>query len=403
MKISFIIIGFLMFVFLASINFVGAQVVVGVSPGNIEFKDILRGGYAERPLLVSVDNDDEVSVSVNAWGDIAEWINFSKNYSMVSRENRWVLKVIISPPRDVPNGNYTGFVRVRTDSLSDGGGEGSAVGTVKAVIDAQVIAEVSDREIKECDASNFRVRSVETGDDIEFIVDILNRGNIRLRPKLSLNIWDQDQVNIVKSEEYIHSEILPTTTQEVKFRVNSDELEVGQYWVDFSADDCFDSDTLTFDILEEGALRAEGVITNMITKTWVDVGETVPIDVAFKNIGEKEVDAQFRGKISYGDKIVNVLESQTYSVPVEGDTNFTFYYTPKEYGKYVVSGRVFYDKKRTFESSAIINVRPKKFSLGVLLTYSLYALIFASMFYLFYRVRKERINYANKLRRVRNI
>lgn len=382
---------------------VHAQNLIGVSPGDVRFTDVLRGGYAQRPILISLDTEEKIDMQVEAWGDIKDWFNFSEKEYPVSRSTSWRLMLSVNPPRDVPNGNYTGFVRVKSDPLGRGGSSGNAVGAVQAVIDVVVYVEVSDKEIRSCRASNFRVNSVEKGDDLVFTVDILNQGNIRLRPELSTKIWDSEQVNIVKTAGFVSGEILPTTTKEVSFRVGTNDLDVNQYWVDFLAEDCLDSELLTFDVLEEGALRADGVITGIISKTWANVGETVPIEVSFKNIGQKEVDAQFRGKIMLGDKVVNVLDSEVESVLMADSTNFTFFYTPTEVGKYVVSGRVFYDKKRTFESGTIINVRPKSFTLNTLLIYLLYIVIFIALMFFFYKIRSERIRYSNMLRRLRSV
>jgi len=395
-------ISLILFLFFLMSN-VNSQSLIGVSPGDIRFEDVLRGGYAQRPMLVSLNSEEGVKMEVETWGDIKDWINFSEREYIVSKDEPWRLLVKISPPSDVPNGNYSGFVRVKSDSLSNAGKEGHAVGAIQAVIDVGVTVLVSDREIKSCRASNFRVNSVEKGDDIEFKSDVLNQGNIRLRPFFSVKIWDQEQINLVKEFEYQGGEILPTTTAEMNFRTQTDDLEIGQYWVDVIASDCFDSETLTFDVLEEGALRADGVITGIVTKTWSSVGETIPIEIGFKNTGEKEIDSQFVGKISLGESVVLPLSSRIETVSVGDSTNFTFYYTPKESGRYVVSGRVFYDKKRTFESSSIINVRPKNITLNTILWYSLYALVFFGVIYLFYRVRKEKNVYLSKLRRIKGI
>jgi len=369
--------------------------IVGVSPGNMYFKDVLRGGYAERYLTVTIDSEEEIEVFMTPRGEISNWFEFKENFT-TSKNNpgRVLLKVL--PPSDIPNGNYTGFLRVETKALGQATGEGRATGIVKAVIDVAITIEVTDIEILKCRAKSFNVNSVEKGDDLIFNANVLNQGNIRLKPNFKVDIWDQEQIMIVKSVEKSGKEILPTKEESISFGVSTDDLELDQYWVEIHATDCFASETLTFDILEEGVLKAEGILFKIFGRVWTDVGETFPIIAHFKNTGEKSIDAQFKGKITFNGKIIQILESEKTTVPISGVTNFTFYTTPKKAGKYIASGRVFYDKKRTFESSTIINVRQKEFGLKQILINVSYLLLMILIGFLIYKIKKEKRRYQRK-------
>ncbi len=46
-----------------------------------------------------------------------------------------------------------------------------------------------------------------------------------------------------------------------------------------------------------------------------------------------------------GNKIIQILESENSLVDMGESNTFKFYFTPKIQGKYIVSGRVFYDEK----------------------------------------------------------
>jgi len=148
-------------------------------------------------------------------------------------------------------------------------------------------------------------------------------------------------------------------------------------------------------------LKADGVLLDIVVKNSADVDETLPILALFKNTGEKGVDAQFRGKITLDDKIIQILESEKNFVPISGTSDFNFYFTPKNAGKYIVSGRVFYSNKKTFELSAIVNVISKKFSLKSLILPLIYAILILGAIFLLYKIKKESKNYQIKLRRLR--
>jgi hypothetical protein len=381
---------------IAFISIVRAEGIVGASPGVAEFNNVLRGGYAERYVTITIDSENPVQVNLTSRGNTSDWFNFSENIS-VSRDNLGRLLVSVEPPSDIPNGNYTSFLRISPESIGKGS-DGRAVSTILAVIDIVLKVEITDVEIFSCGAKNFLVQSAEKGDDIIFTMDVSNSGNIRIKPTLKIDMWDQEQISIVKSVELKGDEILPTKEGKYAFRVPSDDLPIGQYWAEVSVPDCYSSDTLTFDVLEPGALKADGILLRIFSTVWTEIGETVPIVADFENVGQKEVEAQFRGRITRDGQVIQVLESEKSQVPVSEITNFTFYFTPKRAGKYIASGRVFYDKKRTFESSTVINVTPKRFDIRYMTLTLVYISIFVFIAVLVYKIRKEKKRYLRKLK-----
>jgi len=395
-----VIVVFLLFVI--SLSVVSA-VNVGISPATMTFENVLRNGYSEKSVVVSVDSEEEIFVSAQPRGEIAGWMNYSSENFTVSKEEPYSLKIAINPPGDVPNGNYTGFLRVMTAELGEGV-EGNAVSIVRTALDLSITVEITDIEIRDCRAYEFSVESVEKGDDVVFKFNVVNNGNIILTPRVVIDIWDRDQVEILKSEEFSDKKVLPTTEDDFSVSVSSDNLDLGQYWADVSVIDCYVKQTLTFDVLEPGALKTEGVLLTILNNKTAEVGDTVPIEVGFKNTGEKELLAYFKGKVTLGDRIVDVLETDKMSVPVDTTEHFNLFFTPAEEGKHIISGRVFYNNKKTFESSSVLEVFSKAFSfkgfLGWLFVPIIYAILILLIGFLFFKIRKERKLYSSKLRQL---
>jgi len=154
--------------------------------------------------------------------------------------------------------------------------------------------------------------------------------------------------------------------------------------------------------LFSGALKAEGILLRLIGRFLTEVDDTIPIVANFQNIGEKDVDAHFTGQITREGKIIQLLESEETTAPIGEITNFTFFFTPKKTGKYIASGRVFYYKKRTFESSTVINVNPKKLGYKQAILTVVYFVILFFIFRLLYKIRKEKKRYLAKVRRIKN-
>jgi hypothetical protein len=373
---------------------------IGISPAKINFENVLRGGYAEKYAIISVDSTVPVRVNISVRGDIADWLSFEEMEFDVSNGKPYYMKIMVTPPEDIPNGNYSGFIRVRT--FGEGNiAEGQATGIVNAALDLNTNVEITDIEMLSCQATQFMVESVEKGDPIIFSSEVSNQGNIRLRPVFRVEIWDENQIEIIKEEEFTGEAIPPTTSKKITWNVASNDLDLGQYWAEVYSIDCYNSQTLTFDVLEEGALKASGVLTSIITPPWVEKDDTTTIKAYFENNGEKTVSAMFKGEITLNGKIVQILQSEPASVSI-GDTNeFNFYFTPREVGKYIVTGRVFYDGKRTFEKSAIINVRDTGFKWSKLKMPTIYLILLTAIAFLFYKIQKERKRYEKNLRRVK--
>jgi len=386
-------------VFLLALAFafpIVSSVNIGISPATINFEEVMRNGYAERIVVISADSEDFIDVELTPRGEIIDWLNFSEWNFSVSKDNPYYLKVSINPALDTPNGNYTGFLRVMTSATGEDI-EGHAVGKIKSSLDLVINVEVTDVEIVDCVVSNVKVSSVEKGDDIVLTMDILNKGNIRLYPQVLFHVWDFDQTSILHEKDFFGNEILPTTKESIEFRVKSGIFNVGQYWSDVSVPDCVYNSLLTFDILEQGALSARGLLLSILTKKEAKIEETVPIEVNFKNVGEKEVEAQFKGKVTREGKIVQILESEKALVSVNEIEKFYFYFTPERAGKYIISGRVYYSGKKTFESSAVLEVVSNGFSV-MPLVYGLFIILIGI---LFYKIRKERKKYFMRLKHLK--
>lgn len=371
---------------------------IGISPAKISFKDVLRGGYSEKFVTITIDSDEPVSVTIQKRGEIEDWLSFEETEFEVSKSNPYRMKIMAEPPIDMPNGIYQGFIRVRISGEGEAI-EGQATGIVNAALDLNVEIEVTDIESKACSATKFRVESVEIGDPIIFSALIYNEGNIRLKPNLRVEIWDENQIEIIKQEDFVGKEIFPTTSEEIVFEVDSSGMDLGQYWVDFYALDCYNSQTLTFDILEVGALKASGILTSIISVPWVEKGDTTMIQAFFENNGEKSVRAQFKGEITLNGNIIQILESQNSLVNIEDTKEFDFYFTPQKVGKYIVSGRVFYDGKRTFEKNAIINVRDTGFRWNNLIRPLVYVLLILGISYLLYKINQEKKSFKKHRRK----
>ena len=383
------------------INILFVQIVwgvsIGVSPGRIKFDNMLKDGYAEQTVTVSTSIDEIVTGHYEIKGEIADWIQFEPNeesFSM-SKSEPYKVKIIATPPGDVAVGTYGGTITFVTDHLgSVSTGMGSVV---RAAVISRTEIIITDKQIVGCRVGGVDIEDVEEGFPIELKFTFQNMGNVRLRPVVSVDIWDQMQKNLVLSKEFVGEEALPTTKKVYVFTID-DELEIGQYWVDVvirsqdeNNEECLTHQLLTFSVFERGAIVDNGVLEKVFGKVWAFVGEIIPITATFRNTGERSVDAKFTGKVVLDDKIVELLESDELRVAPGDSIELESFFNPNNPGRYVVTGRVLYNNKLTFEKGTIVNVRaPLEFDGIKVLPVLVYVIIRVIIVFLIYRIRKER-------------
>jgi hypothetical protein len=366
-------------------------VSIGVSPGRVKFENLLQEGYAERIITISTNTEDILNGHFNVNGEIKDWLSFEPhtNTFSLSKGNPYKLKIIIQPPSDIRNGNYSGNIEFVTDTV--GSVAGRAGGIVKAAVTMTLNSEVSGIEIIECRAGGFNLKDIEVGFPLELGVTVANDGNVRLSPTITLDVWDQLQENLLLSQSVVGDEVLPTTEKSM-FRRISNNLDVGQYWVNLNVEECNAADFRTFSVVEKGGIVDKGTLSGILNKPSALVGETIEFVAKFVNNGKRAVNAKFKGTIRLEDKIVKVIETEEIIVPAGETGDISIFFTPEEPGRYSLTGRVVYNKKLTFEKGASLDVNKieeekKKFEILPLI---LYVTIIITILFIVRKIMKER-------------
>jgi hypothetical protein len=333
---------------------------LSVTKAVIEYKDVLRGGYAEDSLYVASDTDFDVPLEYEVLGDVAGWISFEPSMNdtnatlYVSRNHVQQLKIIIQPPSDAASGNYTGGVRIITGTINSP--EGPYGSQLQAAFLIRIAVSVTGEQMLSCNFGGFSVPDIEIGGPMTYSFSVQNSGNVRVRPNISIDVWNQDQTRLVKSiNNNFNTDVLPTTSRLFSGE-SSNNLRIGQYWAYATVSPCGNSEIVSFSVLEKGQIADLGELLRVENPPWASTGEVVPITAIFKNNGARVVSAKFKGVITLNNKIVQNIDSDFYDIPPGEITNITVFFTPKKLGQYYISGRVLYNNKLTFEKSSILNV-----------------------------------------------
>jgi hypothetical protein len=368
---------------------------IGISPGAAHFNKMLRGGYASRVVTITTSLDGNITASYEVYGEVKDWIHFERadNSFSFSRDNPYKMKVMVRPPADVQNGNYTGSIRITTGHL--GSLKGSSGSLVKAAVSLQLRIEIIGEQIVACRAGGFSIPSVEVGYPLEISYTVINDGNVQLRPLVEVDIWDQLQEHLMHSAEFAEDLVLQTEQERITKTVFT-QLPIGQYWASISVLECNVAQLITFSVLEKGSIDDDARFISISTTPWVKVGDIVPVNAIFRNQGQRSVFATFKGKVSLDDQVIQVLNSDELQVPMGVEMNYTLFYTPKLPGQHVVTGRFHYNKKLTFEKGTVMNVLPSEEQpFGIpgrirLIPVAMFIFIIAVIVILAAKIRKQR-------------
>jgi len=351
----------LMLVLFTNIIFVNA-VGISVTKAVVDYRNVLKGGYAEDYVYVASDSEFDIPLDYEVIGDVKEWISFQPDLNF-TRSNKTIfisknqvqeIKFIVQPPADIPAGNYSGGVRLITGALNRP--EAPYGSQLQAAFLIRINVEITGAEFLSCNAGGIKILDAEIGNPLEFSMTATNAGNIRIRPNVSIDIWNQDQTKLMSTVDFGFGniEVLPTTSK-VLFRQFDNTLRIGQYWAYVTVFPCQKTDLISFSVLEKGQIADQGELLRIENQPWAVTDEVVPITAFFRNNGERIVSAKFKGLIKLGEKIITTIDTDYYDVDPGSIQNITFYFTPKKVGQYYISGRVLYNNKLTFEKSSILN------------------------------------------------
>jgi len=330
-----------------------SSAIIGVSPSIIRFNKMLRQGYAETQVTITTSTEKPIKAHFTKEGEIQDWITLEPedNNFEFSRTAPYVFTLIIQPPEDAKSGNYSGVLKMTTDELAtvETGAGSSLIAQIALLIYIEVIGE----EIIQCRAGAISASSAEIGQQFRVRTTVHNDGNVRIRPEIRVDVWDQYQTRVVNSKTFLGDQILPTRSKDIMKEIEND-LPIGQYFADIYVKECDVSQITTFDIVEKGGIADSGELIGIRTNKIAFAKEPLPIAPMFHNSGSRKVLAQFKGEIRNlkTNKIAKILESDKLEVDAGETMEFPLFFTPEEQGEYQISGRIIYNNKITYNGAS---------------------------------------------------
>ena len=352
---SFIVISILF----SSVAFAG----LSTSPATVDFKDILRGGYAEQFFVIKNIDVSPVEIRMGPEGGVADWIEVHEETPFILGANEAkIVKVSFNPPLDAANGKYNTTIFITAIPL-DAVGQSGVMFTWG--IDIPVFLEITDAQVANYTVEAFAVSNAEECKVIQYSINVFNRGNVRVEPKYHAKILNAEDQTLVKEFDYQAESLLPTQIRTDIVRIPYELSQFrcipqGQYTLQVDAyleDEIIETNTRFFEVLEPGSLTILGNLKGIDYPEEVSLGEVVRIDGTFRNVGEESLVSKMKCEIYAEDeRLISFVESDQREVGIASEEVLTAFYTPMEPGKQTISCVVNYENKVTPPAAGPLNV-----------------------------------------------
>mgnify|MGYP006287141103 FL=1 len=265
---------------------------IGLTPADVTFENVLRGGYAEMTFSIRTDSEENVSIILTDRTDSPgqEWVSYEPDpeFVTINRDNPYVGKVIVNVPEDAPLSNFVvGKGMTLRNAAPDV--DGDTVAQVAVSVGQDINFTVTDEEDEECSVRSATIEDrLEVGEPLESSINIHNTGNIEANTRMFYTIETLDGQTVEEIEEIISTN--PTEVKQESYELNP-ELDAGQYEVSLEVPSCnYEKEPTLLSVFEPGELVEAGTLLQIKTPIRVQDTPTVNISSEFINEGEKDID-----------------------------------------------------------------------------------------------------------------
>ncbi|MBA4181027.1 MAG: hypothetical protein C0506_10605 [Anaerolinea sp.] len=337
---------------------------IGVYPTNVRFDDTLRGGEYFSTIGILNNLEGARTFRFEADGEIASWMSFvaaddrSKPVNEVEAlkgaDGQVLLRLQV--PQTVSNGEYAGSVRaiVALDDASKRNGSSSGV-NVAAVIEVRV--RVGGTQRIEGALMDVFTNDIELGYPLRVRTVVANKGNVRVIPDVQVRVISGSTT--VATIASVDTPIPPNEDRTIETQWDSNTAAPGNYIAKVSVslpDKLLGERSLTFKILERGALSRQGLFERLELVNDPIPGSVAKIMATFRNTGQVESTAVFSGELYRDGILVKPVTSLQKLVRRDEVQKLEALIEVPVKGNYTIRGKVNFEGKETDEKELSFRV-----------------------------------------------
>ena len=358
-----VLLGFLVFLAIMIIPPVCA-VGIGIGPSDLQITNVLRGTAVERSVTLFNLGDAESRVNLTTEGAAASWVTLydpdAKNtpitfITMKPRQNiPLIMRFII--PSDTASGVYNTTIHAKitppqTTKIDVG---------VSAIMEAvsTITINVSGTQKVSGDVEYIIVDNSEVNFPLPIHVLFRNTGNVAVSPKIDATI--SGKTGSIDTISYAGTPVSAGNADDIIVRWTKTAIDPGNYTADVKVSvggAQIARKNTTFTLAPAGTLSRQGNLTDIVYDGNLVPDSMLKIIGTFENTGKIETRAKMIGEVYRDNTLVDTFTSEELSVPVNDQTDLTYYLKVVTPGLYKVKAYVLYEGKKT-------DVRELAFTIG---------------------------------------
>ncbi len=347
---------------IGTVNVVQAQNSgLGVSPTRFTITHMIKNIDYERTFVLSHGEHSEAKfLRLEVDNAIEDWVttNMGKEFtwptSSGAGDAQFPIKIIVKAPKDVPNGNYTGAIRIiNTSAPKEVAAISGAGASVSLAVAIEADFTLTDEQLLDYDVhSIFVPHQVEEDSPLEISVHIENKGNVKARPsKVEVDFYDQFNEALLESQIIQDLDSVDPATEDGEIIVEVPQtLGIGHFWARvlvYKDATVVKEEDVTFEVVKLGTLQMRGKLLAVRHEPSIDPGEVLKIVADFENTGKIDLAAKLIIEAYKGGSLVEVVESDARGVRIGEKQELTAFFTPPGEGEYRLVSKVEYSGQET--------------------------------------------------------
>jgi len=225
---------------------------ITVEPSEINFKNVLPDGYAEKKIIITTDSSENIDISLAPSGIFEKWISVEPPLAAIDKNNPAEFLLQLNP-QQAQLGDYQGLI---VANAITGGNQFTS--TVSSAASIDVTVSITKKEIIQAQVTDISISNIEKKQPINIKFYILNTGNTEISPQFQIELYDA-QKNLLDTLSQTNMFYPSSDEQEITMTFNNN-YPVGEYQIIsrvFHNDYLISQQTVPFPIVEPGNLVKE--------------------------------------------------------------------------------------------------------------------------------------------------
>ena len=331
-----------------------SAVGIGIGPSDVQIINVMRGTSVERSLTLFNLGDADSLVNLTTDGTAASWVTLydpdAKNtpITSVTMKPRQNLPLIMrfTVPSDTANGGYTASIHAKITPPQTAKIEVGVSAIMEAV--STITINVTGTQNTSGNVDYIIVDNSEVNFPLPIHVLFRNTGNVAVSPQIDATI--SGKTGSIDTISYAGTPVSAGKADDIIVRWNKTAIDPGNYTADVKVSiggAQIARKTIPFILAPTGTLSRQGNLTDLVY-----VGNLVPdtmlkIIGTFENTGKIGTRAKMIGEVYRDNALVDTFTSEELSVPINDQTDLTYYLKVVTPGQYTVKAYVLYEGKKT--------------------------------------------------------